>query len=221
MDLKLQYNQIGENYLDGQHAFFSKREDWGRKLMLEMLPDINGKSVIDLGCGDGTDVKEYKKRGAVAITAIDPSEYMIEEAKKQIGGISNVMIGEYEHVPVDNETFDIVTGRYSMHYLDSFDKAYEEMYRVLKPGGYFVLLLPDPVGDTHMKIENDAGRQIVCVPLYGGKVTVKYPMHSFSQYFSDIFFKLFIVENFKEFIQEEVEPGFIVPTAMVMKARKK
>lgn len=221
MDIIRQYNQIGKDYMEGKRSFFSAREDWGSKLMIEKMEDMKDKIVLDMGCGDGSDSLKYIDLGAKVI-GVDPSEYMVEQARKSLGDRAEVLLGDYEKIPQGDEAVDMLVGRYSLHYLKDFNCAYTEICRVLKPGGFFVLLLPHPIGDIFMaKEKDDNGNDIVCVPLYGGKVTVKYPTHSYSQYLSEEFFKLFNLEAYYEFTQAETDPDIKVPTAMVIKARKK
>lgn len=222
MDVIKQYNQIGDDYVKGQESFFSEREDWGRNLMVQFASNIAGKVVIDVGCGHGPDILEYHRLGAKEVIGIDPSEKMLSKAKEKIAGKAQLILGGYENIPLDSEIADLVMGRYSMHYLESFNKAYQELSRVLKPGGLLVLLLPHPSGDYFMDKEKRTNeKDLICVPLYGEKVTVKYPVHSFEEYFSDTFFDNFLLEGFREFVQEEVRQGMVAPTAMVIKARKR
>ncbi len=212
-----QYDQIGKNYIDGQKAFFSKREDWGRKLIAQFMGPLHGKTVLDIGCGSGNDVVLYLKKGARSVIGIDPSKYMCEMAKNKIGGKAEIFLGDYEKIPMKDKSMDIIVGRYSMHYNKHFNLAYKEMYRVLKTNGSIILMLPHPTGDSYMEIKRN---NIISVPLFGNKVTVKYPLHEFKDYFSKSFFKYFSLEAYDDFIQEEVRPGFVVPTAMIIKARK-
>lgn len=220
MDITRQYNQIGKDYIEGKSSFFSEREDWGSKTLLAEMGQIKGLNLLDMGCGDGSDSLIYLNQGAT-VTAIDPSSYMVEQAKKNLGNKAKVFLGDYYNIPVEAASIDILVGRYSFHYLNDFNRAYAEISRVLKPGGVFLILVPNPMGDLFMKKEkNDDGQEIVAVPLYGGKVTVRYLVHSISQYFSPEFFKLFKLASYSEFVQAETDPNIKVPTAMVIKAIK-
>ena len=218
MDIIHQYNQIGKDYIKGKNSFFSEREDWGTKTMLEYIGNIKNKIVLDMGCGDGLDSIKYLEMGAKVI-GLDPSEYMIEQARRNLKDRVEFLVGGYENIPLKDKSVDLLVGRYSLHYLKEFDKAYKEIRRVLKDGGFFVLLVPSPIGDLLMKKEKTSdGEEVVVVPLYGGKVTIRYWPHTFSQYFSPEFLKSFKLVSFSEFVQAEVDPNIKVPTAMVIKA---
>ena len=47
-----------------------------------MLPDLKGKRILDLGCGNGTMSKYFIENGAEYVLALDISKNMIEEAKE-------------------------------------------------------------------------------------------------------------------------------------------
>jgi len=221
MDVIRQYNQIGKAYVDSKDTFFSGREDWGDKLILKNMGEVAGKTVLDMGCGDGTGFLKYQKMGARVI-GVDPSQFMIDEARKKLGAEAELFLGDYEAIPLSDNSVDMIVGRYSIHYLKDFTKAYPEISRVLKPGGFFVLLTAHPTGDRFMpKEKNDDGEELVCVPLYGGKVTVKYRVHPLAHYFSPEFFKLFNLDSFDEFMQAETDQNIVMPTAMVIKGVRK
>ena len=76
MDITGQYNTIGEAYLKGQTAFFSKREDWARTFIRENLGALKGKDLLDVGCGHGPDLAYYEENGA-RVWGIDVSEYLV------------------------------------------------------------------------------------------------------------------------------------------------
>ena len=51
--------------------------------MKELLPDLNGKAVLDLGCGCGSNCLEFVLNGARRVVGVDISEKMLEVAKKE------------------------------------------------------------------------------------------------------------------------------------------
>jgi SAM-dependent methyltransferase len=91
--------------------------------------------LLDVGCG--TAVKILPLAGKVQeIVGLEPSAPMRGRAQEHIGqqSLENVSIveGTAEHLPFDDESFDVVT---SMLAPDDIN----EIYRVLKPGGYAVI----------------------------------------------------------------------------------
>lgn len=222
MNIKTQYNSIGKEYLQGQKEFFSEREHIGKKLITEFMGELSGKTVLDMGCGDGSDLETDINKGAAKVIGIDPSEYMVSLAKERLQNKAQIILGEYDDIPLADNSVDIVVGRYSMHYLYTLDDAYEEIHRVLKPGGSFIILVPQPASDVFMAQEKDEkGRTIIAIPLYNNKVTVRYPIHTMEEYFSDTFLRFFTLEHYREFDRVGVQSDKTVPTAMVIHAVKK
>ncbi len=220
--MKKQYDKIGENYLSAQRSFSDQREVWLKNIVKEFLPDITGKIVLDMGCGDGTDAAIYKQMGAGRVIGVDPSEYMIKQAQaKNLSGCT-FLLGEYEKNPVRNGEIDIVMGNFSLHYLTCFDAAFQEIARILAPRGYAVFLVPHPFYDFSMKTNKDFKLQeIISVNLYDGKVKVSYPSHNLSDYFSSDFFRYFSLENLREYIPKEFTSNKNISAALLFKARKK
>lgn len=100
-----------------------------------------GASVLDLGCGAGVDlcvaallVGESGKAIGVDITPL-----MVETASRHAkeAGLNNVevMEGNLEHLPLENESIDIVISNGAINLASSKSKVFEEIYRVLKAEG--------------------------------------------------------------------------------------
>jgi ubiquinone/menaquinone biosynthesis C-methylase UbiE len=222
MNIWRQYDDIGPDYIAGQSDFFSAREDWGRDVMADFMGrDLHDKVIVDMGCGHGPDAKAYLEMGARRVIGVDPSEFMLAQARSLVSG-AEFRSGNFGHIPVaDARSVDIVASRYSIHYMDDLDGAYEESARVLKPGGLLMFLAPHPMGDFFLEREKDGERELVVARLYDNRVAVRYPLHTLQEYFSDTFFALFALEAFREFQQEEKQLELAVPTAMVIRARKR
>ncbi|MHA2320005.1 MAG: class I SAM-dependent methyltransferase, partial [Candidatus Hodarchaeales archaeon] len=107
------------------------------------LPSLNGKSVLEIGCGIGLDALAYAKHGA-HVTAIDLSHVCIDLANRyfadnKMRGV--IEIGNAERLTYDSNSFDVVVARQVLMFTPNTQKAVDEMYRVLKPGGTAVVLL--------------------------------------------------------------------------------
>ncbi|MGO9471742.1 MAG: class I SAM-dependent methyltransferase [Isosphaeraceae bacterium] len=106
--------------------------------------DFRGKSVIDIGCGDGTYSIELFDRGRPSsIYALDPAAKAIAIARRKTGGrnITFEAASAYE-IPRDDDTFDIAHLRGVLHHMDRPYDAIREAFRVattiilLEPNGY-------------------------------------------------------------------------------------
>jgi 2-polyprenyl-3-methyl-5-hydroxy-6-metoxy-1,4-benzoquinol methylase len=107
------------------------------------LPSLNGKSVLEIGCGIGLDALLYAQQGA-RVTAIDISLTCIEMAQKYFSYHDLQATFEIQNAEVlgyaDN-SFDVVVARQVLMYTPHPERAVEEMLRVVRPGGKTVSLL--------------------------------------------------------------------------------
>lgn len=106
------------------------------------LADFNrGETVLDLGSGAGLDVflAANKVGPNGKAIGVDMSEEMIKRAKKGAidGGFDNVefKVGEIEDLPVEDSSVDAVISNCVINLSPDKLKVFEEIYRVLKPGG--------------------------------------------------------------------------------------
>lgn len=123
-----------ETYLD--------HESWIRPAF-ERLGDLEGKRVLDLGCGHAMAAVVMARRGA-RVTAIDLSAGYLAEATRR--GLANqVDLGlaqaDGERLPFADASFDRVWGNAILHHLD-IKRAASELGRVLRPGGLAILCEP-------------------------------------------------------------------------------
>ncbi len=111
-----------------------------------LFPPLQGKSVLDLGCGYGWHSKYAAEQGASSVLAFDISERMIEEAKKR-NSAENVTykvcaVEEYEY---PENTFDFIISNLVLHYIADLDTVFEKVFRTLKTDGIFLFNIEHPV----------------------------------------------------------------------------
>ncbi len=102
-----------------------------------------GDTVLDLGSGAGNDAfiarKQVGKTGKVI--GVDFTDAMIEKAieNKIKLGFENVdfIQGDIEELPIPSESIDVVISNCVMNLVPDKNKAYQEVFRVLKNGGHF------------------------------------------------------------------------------------
>jgi 2-polyprenyl-3-methyl-5-hydroxy-6-metoxy-1,4-benzoquinol methylase len=112
-----------------------------RQLLLELLGGVAGKTLLDVGCGDGELASELSRRGAI-VTALDADSMMIAAAQRR-SEIENTQLrlieGQAERLPFDDESFDFVLAVTVLCFVQDAERAVAEMARVLKPGGRLVI----------------------------------------------------------------------------------
>jgi ubiquinone/menaquinone biosynthesis C-methylase UbiE len=117
-----------------------------RKLTVDLTLLKSGESILDLGCGTGGVTIPAKERIGPAGKAfgIDPSPEMIAIAKEKVHGQNldiDLRVGVIEAIPFPGASFDVVTSSLMMHHLPKQLqlKGAAEVYRVLKPGGRWLV----------------------------------------------------------------------------------
>jgi ubiquinone/menaquinone biosynthesis C-methylase UbiE len=112
-----------------------------RRLLLEMLGSLAGKTLLDVGCGDGALALELAHRGAV-VTGLDADPAMIVAARRR-GEASGTQLrfveGHAERLPFEDATFDRVIAVAVLCLVGDAGRAIAEMARVLKPRGQLVI----------------------------------------------------------------------------------
>lgn len=94
--------------------------------------------ILDLGIGPGFLSKEINNILPDAhVIGIDPSEYMLKLSKKN--AFVETKIGFAENIPMENNSVDVVVSRFNLTYWKDSKKGFNEINRVLKPGGKFIL----------------------------------------------------------------------------------
>jgi SAM-dependent methyltransferase len=119
-----------------------------------------GETVVDVGCGAGTDLLLAARRVGAAGRAIgiDMTEAMREQAAAAAASIGleqvDVRIGDAEALPVDDAVADVVISNGVINLTTDKAEAFGEIYRALRPGGRLQLAdivvaaeLPESVRD--------------------------------------------------------------------------
>ncbi len=110
-----------------------------RKL-LALIPKKEHLNILDVGCGTGKMLSHMASTfPASELSGVDLSTSMIRFAKKKYPNIS-FTVGDAENLPIENESFEVVTNSISFHHYHYPQKAVDEAYRVLKSGGQFLLV---------------------------------------------------------------------------------
>ncbi len=128
-----------------------------------------GNVVLDLGSGAGNDV--FVARRLVGengrVIGVDMTEEMIERARQNQTklGYDNVEfhLGEIEALPVNSDEVDVVISNCVLNLVPDKRKAFQEIYRVLKPGGRFCVSDIVLRGELPAKLKSLAEMYAGCV----------------------------------------------------------
>lgn len=141
----LGYSMIGEAY-DGVDGYVEDADlKLGCGVPVEHAGMAPGQTVLDLGSGAGLDAfvsrKQVGENGHVI--GVDMTAEMIARSRENVTkmGYGNVefRLGEIEHLPVVNDSVDVVISNCVLNLVPDKEQAFSEIYRVLKPGGHFCI----------------------------------------------------------------------------------
>ena len=115
-------------------------------VLRKLMPDLKGKTVLDLGCGYGWHCKYAAENGAEGVTGIDISHKMLAKAKE----INSDTVIEYrcaamEDLSFEEGSFDAVISSLAFHYVRDFGELVKNIRRWLKKGGDLVFSAEHPV----------------------------------------------------------------------------
>lgn len=101
-----------------------------------------GKRVLDVGCGNGYVLGKYATEGA-DVQGIDITETAIDLCRKRFeyqGLRGKFDVANAEELPFPDNTFDCVCSMGVLHHTPNTQRAVDQIYRVLKPGGRFITM---------------------------------------------------------------------------------
>ncbi len=147
-----------------------------------------GEIVVDLGCGRGMDVikaTKYIGKEGKAI-GIDITPEMIEIAKKNAEklNIKNVefIIAQIENIPLPDNSTDVVLSNCVINHSREKQKVFNEIFRILKPGGRFIISDIVSLEELPLEVRNNPEAWANC---YGGSV----PINEYFSYIGNAGFK--------------------------------
>jgi SAM-dependent methyltransferase len=159
--MKIEEKEAVKKYAMSAQAYHNWRtvenpEGWFFNELLEMpstlslIGNIKGKKILDMGCGTGIYAKLLTEKGAI-VKGFDISKEMLEIAKIENPNL-DLKLGSAYQIPF-KEKFDIVLASLVVHYLKDWDKMFDEIKRVLNPGGIFIFSTGNPVAEARKKIK--------------------------------------------------------------------
>ncbi|MDP5043614.1 MAG: bifunctional demethylmenaquinone methyltransferase/2-methoxy-6-polyprenyl-1,4-benzoquinol methylase UbiE [Leeuwenhoekiella sp.] len=139
------FDTISNEY-DGLNRVISFGIDikW-RKKVVAMIAATNPQNILDVATGTGDLAINLAETGAKKIIGLDISAGMLAVGKKKITASNldqtiEMVQADSENLPFEDNHFDAITVAFGIRNFETLDKGLAEIYRVLKPGGLFVIL---------------------------------------------------------------------------------
>ena len=139
------FDNISQNY-DGLNRLISFGIDvnW-RKKVIKIVSEAKPNKVLDIATGTGDLAIMMSKFSPEKIIGLDISKGMLNIGKQKIEnkgltGKIEMVLGDSENIPFDDNYFEAITVSFGVRNFENLDKGLKEIFRVLKPGGVFVVL---------------------------------------------------------------------------------
>ena len=146
---KHSWNQQADRYQQGVDFSFDY-VDYGTmnaktEKDFNLIGDVKGKKILDLGCGGGNNSIALAKQGAI-VTGVDISEEQINHARKNAEreGVSvNFIVSSMEDFAVNENEYDVVISMAALGYIENIEPVFQKISYTLKDRGIFVCSPPN------------------------------------------------------------------------------
>jgi ubiquinone/menaquinone biosynthesis C-methylase UbiE len=123
---------------------------------LKLIGDVEGKKILELGCGGANCGISLAKQGAF-VTCTDISEEQINAAKENAHRENvdiNFIVSSMEDLYMQEDEFDVVISMAALGYIKEIETVFQKVKYTLKDKGIFVFTLPDAtfsaIGAKHL-----------------------------------------------------------------------
>ncbi|MBI4613224.1 MAG: methyltransferase domain-containing protein [Planctomycetes bacterium] len=125
-----------------EYAEFRFSTEWH---LLELVPfaACAGKELLEIGTGLGADGVRFARHGAI-YTGLDVTGEAVRATREHFrafGLAPRLLVGDAERLPFPDASFDVVYSHGALHHTPHPDRAFDELHRVLRPGGHAILML--------------------------------------------------------------------------------
>jgi SAM-dependent methyltransferase len=145
-----------ETFFENYKRIRSKPESYNNLIeqpaMKSLLPDLNGKIILDMGCGFGCNCMEFIQMGAEKVIGIDISQNMINTAIN-MNNDKNIEYIKMNMKQVDELKlkFGFIYSSLAMHYIADFMSLIKKIYNALNYGGILLFSQEHPLVTAPLK----------------------------------------------------------------------
>ena len=145
-------DQFLKNYITRRNREESPNNIIEKPILLEMIGEVQGKKVLDLGCGDAKFGVELLQKGCISYDGVEGSENMAKEATKTLNGTEGkVHLSSIETWNFQTGNYDLVVSRLALHYLAELKDIFQETHKSLGSNGRFIFSVQHPVLTSSIK----------------------------------------------------------------------
>jgi SAM-dependent methyltransferase len=104
---------------------------------------VEGRDVLDAGCGNGYGLAILQAAGPARLVGVDIAEDAVARARSEVGDSTEVVQGDVRDLPFEDDSFDVVVCFEVIEHIEGQDEALVELRRVLRPGGLLLISSPN------------------------------------------------------------------------------
>lgn len=129
------YERWAENYDQTPNPLLALEE----RHLTNILPNVEGSNVLDLGCGTGRWLARLLERGARTVVGIDLSAAMLRVARRTLGIHNRLVLADCLQLPFQASVFDVALSSFAVNHIRHLDPMAHELARAMKPRGRLLI----------------------------------------------------------------------------------
>lgn len=109
------------------------------RIVAGLLPEVDGKFVLDVACGTGRCLRKLKAQGATRALGLDLSAEMLAQASRKLALKGSLVRGDARALPLPSGIADLIVSSFAVGYIDDLASFAGELSRVARPGGRIIV----------------------------------------------------------------------------------
>lgn len=137
---------VFEKYISQRRSKKNLNDLIEKPVLDELIGNVRGKTILDLGCGDGEIGFDFLNQGCLSYMGVDGSQNMIDFAKNNFANVNNVKFERsmFQEWDFTTKKFNLVISRMSFHYISNLSEIFKKVYESLENGGQFIFSVEHP-----------------------------------------------------------------------------
>lgn len=192
------HGAVGDHFAD--HAENSRHNAYvDRPAMLDLVGDVSGQRILDAGCGAGHHAAILVEQGA-SVVGLEGSSTLVAHAQSRLGDRAEIRQHDLDTplVTLADESFDGVVCALVLHHLRDRPSFLGEVFRVIRPGGWFALSTSHPASDWRHFQDSYFSQEWVDLTASDGKIKIRYQRMSLETLVQEVLSAGFILERLIE-----------------------